>query len=396
MLHPIYLKFFLMRENVRRYLMENVSGVGGSLTRVNSTVVGKIEIPLAPRPEQERIASAVDAAFTELDEAAAALARAREGMAQFRASLLHAACTGQLTAAWRAANPPAETGAALLARILAARRAAWERTECARLQVRGTPPRGDAWKARYVEPVAPDLTDLPDLPEGWAWASLDQLLSMMTSGSRAWAPYYDRGSGVFIMAQNVRPGRLDLRHRQMVDPPENDPERKRTLVSSNDILITIVGANTGDVCHVDRDLEDHFVCQSVALLRPVDASVAPYLTAYLVSPSDGRAILDQMAYGAGRPHLSFDQLKSMPIPMPSAAEQEIMRSVIAELTGELDTTTQIDQASALSVSLRQSILHAAFTGRLVPQDSEDEPAAALLARLRATAAPRRARLTHRV
>lgn len=48
-------------------------------------------------------------------------------------------------------------------------------------------------------------------------------------------------------------------------------------------------------------------------------------------------------------------------------------------------------------SLRQSILHAAFTGRLVPQDPADEPAAALLARLRAAPAttrrPRQRRAT---
>ena len=43
------------------------------------------------------------------------------------------------------------------------------------------------------------------------------------------------------------------------------------------------------------------------------------------------------------------------------------------------------------IALRQSILKKGFSGRLVPQDPSDEPAAALLARLRAEAEEKPAR-----
>lgn len=58
---------------------------------------------------------------------------------------------------------------------------------------------------------------------------------------------------------------------------------------------------------------------------------------------------------------------------------------------------EIDGALRSSAALRQAILHQAFTGRLVPQDPADEPASALLARLRAEreAAPSPARLGRR-
>ena len=53
---------------------------------------------------------------------------------------------------------------------------------------------------------------------------------------------------------------------------------------------------------------------------------------------------------------------------------------------------------ARSAALRQSILKDAFAGRLVPQDPADEPADALLARIKETRAaapkqPRKARVT---
>lgn len=56
---------------------------------------------------------------------------------------------------------------------------------------------------------------------------------------------------------------------------------------------------------------------------------------------------------------------------------------------EASAVRVLGDSATESRSLRQSILHAAFTGRLVPQNPADEPAAALLARLRAApAAPR--------
>ena len=134
-------------------------------------------IAVPPANEAERIGLEIGKLFTELDEAKSALARAGAGLAEYRASLLHAACTGQLTAAWRESRPhPAEDGPTLLRRILTDRRAAWERAELARLHARGKPvPVGEKWKTRYPEPATPDMENLPELPPEWTWASLDQL-----------------------------------------------------------------------------------------------------------------------------------------------------------------------------------------------------------------------------
>jgi type I restriction enzyme S subunit len=114
---PDYLRFFLTTERVRQYLASNVSGVGGSLMRVNASTVGSIALPLAPHPEQRRIVARIDALFAEIAEGEAALAEARKGLDIFRRALLKAAVTGELTKDWRAANPVTETGHNLLARI---------------------------------------------------------------------------------------------------------------------------------------------------------------------------------------------------------------------------------------------------------------------------------------
>jgi type I restriction enzyme, S subunit len=61
------------------------------------------------------------------------------------------------------------------------------------------------------------------------------------------------------MAQNVRRLHFDQSYRLCVAPPENDRDRERSQVKQGDILVTIVGANTGDVCSVDHLINTMFV-----------------------------------------------------------------------------------------------------------------------------------------
>ena len=383
---PGYLHWLTRRPAFLRAAEERQKG--NSPPAIQEADLRSIEVPVAPPAEQTRIVATVNTLFDEVEAGEAALARAREGLTQFRASLLHAACTGALTADWRAANPTNQTGHDLLADVLAKRRIRWAEGYRAAAEARGRRLDGDAWLARYPQPQPVTTENLEPLPNGWTWASLDELCVTMTSGSRAWAPYYDRGTSVFVMAQNVRPGRFDRNYVQLVDPPDGDPERIRTRIQRYDLLVTIVGANTGDVCRVDADVVDHYVCQSVALMRPVRADLAEYLDLFLNSERGGQAAFARMMYGAGRPHLSFDQLKSVAVPLPPLAEIAAILDAVREAWIEADALMPEGFAS----SLRQAILHAAITGRLVPQDPTDEPAAALLARLRAApAAARRPR-----
>jgi hypothetical protein len=100
-IEPDYLLHFLSTERVRQYLAANVSGVGGSLMRVNATTVAAIQFPVPPLPEQRRVVDRIDALFAEISEGEAALAEARKGLELFRRSLLKAAVTGKLTRDWR-------------------------------------------------------------------------------------------------------------------------------------------------------------------------------------------------------------------------------------------------------------------------------------------------------
>ena len=136
--------------------------------------------------QQRRIVAEIEKQFTRLEAGVAALRRVQANLKRYRAAVLKAACEGRLVPTEAELNksgsgvPPLglgkkrqdaastfETGEALLARILTGRRQNW------------------LGRGKYKEPAAPDTTNLPPLPEDWAWASLDQLLSLLRNGISA-------------------------------------------------------------------------------------------------------------------------------------------------------------------------------------------------------------------
>ncbi|TDE36323.1 restriction endonuclease subunit S [Antarcticimicrobium sediminis] len=369
-------------------------GKGGAQPNISQGILKEWPIALPPTNEQRRIVSRVEALFDEIGKGVESLRTAKTTLGLYRQSLLKSAFEGRLTAGWRAQNADKlESPETLLARIQAERetryKAALEAWQEALANWReggekGKKPAKPKRPADFDAPTDVELSRLPELPEEWAISQVNELSAHITSGSRDWKTHYGRGSSVFVMAQNVRAGRYDASTKHIIDPPNDSLSADRTRVAKNDLLITIVGANTGNVCVFPYSRKDHYVCQSVALVRLYNPMYARYLNFYFQDDSSGKKILDYYIYGAGRPHLGFEELKRTLVPICSPAEQaEIVRMLDARLEAASALEVEIDAALTRADALRQSILKKAFSGRLVPQDPTDEPASALLARIKA-------------
>lgn len=328
-------------------------------------------IPLAPLAEQRRIVARVDELFAEIAEGEAALAEARKGLSTFHRALLKAAVTSKLTEVWRAANPVTETGHDLVARIAKDRAA-------------NAPAGGRGRRNSNTSPF--DTAALPELPEEWAWAKVGDLLEFVTSGSRGWKEYYANDGAIFVRAQNINSGVLDLSDVAFVRLP-SDAEGLRTRLKVNDVLVTITGANVTVSARVAQDLQEAYVNQHVALLRPILPETSGWILLWLQAYGGGKSQLVEAAYGAGKPGLNLDNIREVSIAFPPPAEAaEILRRVSDALAASADTLAVLDAEAADAARLKQSILKAAFEGRLSLQDPTDEPAGVLLARLAANPA----------
>ena len=305
-----------------------------------------VEVAVHGPAQQIEIVAELEKQFSRLDEAVANLQRVKANLKRYKASVLKAAVEGRLVETEatlaRREGRTFETGEQLLQRILEERRAKW------------------TGRGKYKIPVAPLKEGLPSFPDGWAWANADQLTHLITSGSRGWGDFYSDTGVLFIRAQDIKTDALNLPDAARVDVPV-DAEGTRSSVSEGDILVTITGANVTKSALVPALDELAFVSQHVALMKLSMPETASFVFNWIVSPANGRKTLESWAYGAGKPGLSLEQVRALPIALPPLAEQtrivaEVDRhlSIIREVEAEVDANLQRSKA------LRQSILHTSF------------------------------------
>ena len=366
---------------------ETIESLGGGTTfkEISGTTAATIPLVVAPLPEQHRIVAEIETQFTRLDASVAALRRAQANLKRYRASVLKDACEGRLVPTEaelaRSESRDYEPAAVLLERIVAERRARWESQEKRR--------------GRYKEPSAPDTSGLPELPEGWVWANLEQLVAVLKNGYSK-RPEGDTGTPILRISA-VRPMSVDLEDVRWVSNAETLTD---FLIQPGDLLFTRYNGNPslvgvcGVVPEVERDTLHPDKLIRASLVTP---STLPNFVQLVVNVGVSREFLSRrVRTTAGQSGISGTDLKAMPVLLPPLAEQ---RRIVAEVERRLSVVQQAEATVEASLvraeRLRQSILKQAFSGKLVPQDPDDEPASALLERIKAEreaaqeAAPRR-------
>ena len=380
-IEPRYLAWFLRQDIVRDYAVGNASGVGGSLMRVRAETFRHFRFPLAPANEQAQMADTLDELFSDLEAGVAALKRARERLKLYRASVLKAAVQGSLTADWRLRNPEVEPGAELLKRILVERRRRWEQDQIRKFQEKGkTPPK--SWKAKYKEPVAPDTAELPALPEGWCWGSLDQLGKLDRGRSRHRprnADFLYGGAYPFIQTGDVKGADQYLRHHTQTYSEAG--LRQSRLWPAETLCITIA-ANIAETAILAYPA--CFPDSIVGVLFDPSLVSVRYVELFVQSARDQISVY---APATAQKNINNRILRALAIPLPPFAEQ--LAIVVEDQFSTIDHLEADIEAKLFGAqALRQAILKHAFSGKLVPQDPKDDPASELLERI---AAERQAR-----
>ena len=356
---------------------------GTTFKELSKKRAASLDFPLAPLPEQHRIVAKVDSLFAKLDDGIAALKRAEANLERYRASVLKAAVEGRLTERWRGDNPPDETGEELLRRILAERRRRWEEEQLASFAAKGRkPPRN--WKSKYKAPLAPDRSDLPALPEGWCWATVDQVASGMKNGRSVRTR--PGGFPVFRLSA-ITGGVLNESDVKEGDwgAEEAEPFRVRPgdfFVSRGNGSLDLVGrASFAGNGGIEAAFPDTMIRVAFGARRLVNPR---FVAAVWNSQFVRSQIVRSARTSAGIHKINQADLARVRLPVPPMNEQRaIVDSLRASDFAGSRPGVWIKAALTGATALRQSILKRAFEGRLVPQDPDDEPAAVLLERIRA-------------
>jgi type I restriction enzyme S subunit len=349
----------------------------GDRPRVDFDQIGSFEVNLPPEPEQHRIVAKIEELFSDLDAGVAALERIKANLKRYRAAVLKAAVEGKLTKEWRAKNPPKETATQLLKRILIERRNKWEETQLVTYTKSGKSP-PNKWKDKYKEPAAPDISNLPELPKGWCWATVEQMSQFARYGSSEKTSSETSGVPVLRMG-NIQDGMLDLSNLKYL--PSHHSEFPDLLLEKGDLLF-------------NRTNSAELVGKSaVYLSNPSPCSYASYLitvrfmngcnslyVCYYINSHYGRSwVASVVSQQVGQANVNGTKLQHLAFPLPPVHEQEqIVNEVEQRLSIIEEAEIQIEANLKRAARLRQSILKRAFEGKLVPQDPRDEQASVLL------------------
>lgn len=282
----------------------------------------------------------------------------------------------------RGAGEAVETGAQLLERILKERRARWEAKQLAKFQEQGKiPPKG--WQDKYPEPVKPDTRDLPKLPEGWIWASVDQLTIEQKYGSSSKTNEDVNGVPVLRMG-NIQDGELDFTNLKYL--PIDHDEFPVLFLQDGDLLFN--RSNSPELVGKTAVYRSQRVpCSYASYLISVRFSenYIPELAATYINSAYGKHwIKSVVIQQVGQANVNGTKLSALAIPLPPFVEQAEICSLLQTQTLEIfEQLKSVDTSLKQSAAQRKNILKAAFSGQLVPQDPNDEPASVLLERIRA-------------
>jgi len=401
-------KFLWYRLNDERFWIR--SGTAQPFVKVGKTLEREFALP--PVSEQHRIVEAIESYLTRLDAAVTSLERVQQNLERYRASVLKAAVEGRLVPTEaefaKKEGRSYESASELLKRILVERRKKWieDTAEKARAKTEEKARKADKpWtieddaktlekeraKAakKYKEPAAPDLSalgaqagtsNLPDLPEGWCWCTLGQLVWLVKDGPH-YSPEYVEEGIPFITGGNVRPEGVDFDSAKRISPKLHKELCQGIEPEMGDMLYT-KGGTTG-IARVNTYNRAFSVWVHVAVLKLAQPIDAFYVQNALNSPwcySQSQLY----THGVGNQDLGLTRMVNITIPLPPLAEQRRVNEFVARTTSLLvDVANAVKTGRERSRALRQSILKWAFEGKLVPQDPEDEPASALLERIKA-------------
>jgi len=404
---PRFLEGWLRTPTAQESIDRMKTGINDSGLNLTHGRFLPLEVRVAPVAEQHRIVESVESYLTRLDDAIVTLERTCRNLKRYRASVLNAAVEGRLVATEvelaRRESREHEPSSELLKPILVERRECWIDAYArnladdahGRAEKKGEHFTEADWQAyfekklkagrkKYEEPTPPTTDEMPELPEGWCWTTMETLT--------VWGPQ----NGIYVPKSQYGRGTPILRiDDYQVDHSRASGKLQRIDISTDDKRK--YGLRVGDIV-INRVNSPSHLGKSLAVqernlpavfesnmmrLRLSTHVLSAYLQHYLSSVIGKSRLIENAKWAVNQASINQSDVGSTLVPLPPMREQQRIVDEIERLLSTSQNAIKKTRSSQQRCQhLQKAILKWAFEGRLVDQDPSDEPAETLLARMR--------------
>jgi type I restriction enzyme S subunit len=319
-----FLRYYFSSPEFREFICQEVTGVGGSLTRAQPKRVATFRVPIAPLNEQKRIADKLDAVVARMDTGCERLDRVPGILKRFRQSVLAAATSGELTENWRREQ-----------RLV------------------------DEWSATDVQSIAQIGTGSTPLRSNRAYYA---------SSGTPWITSAATAAPIVMAAEEFVTDAAIAAHHLRVYP-----------VGTLLVAMYGEGKTRGQVTELGIAATINQACAAIV----VDEDRAQNAFVKLALQANYMEMRD-LAEGGNQPNLNLSKIKEFPLRLPSIDEQAEIVNRVGSLFAYADRVLARYSAARDQIErVTPALLAKAFRGELVPQDPHDEPASVLLERIAA-------------
>ncbi|QSJ20355.1 restriction endonuclease subunit S [Nostoc sp. UHCC 0702] len=357
-IEPRYVAYSLKSPKYWQQISNASTGI--ALANVNAKKLAELRVPVAPLNEQKRIADKLDALFRRVDACQERLDRVPRILKRFRQNILDLAVSGKLTESWREANT---------------------------IRISNTV------ESIQIEPIGDFLSAINSLdyviPDGWVWLNPDLIkfsekhsLSIGPFGSNLTVKDY-RDAGIpLVFVRDIRTKNFGNETTKFISG-EKAQELWAHRVEPGDLLITKMGDPPGDVAVFPLDRPISVITADCIRIKVNPEIVIIKLLSLFIESSLIRSLIKEITAGVAQQKISLQRFRSMPLPIPPLDEQQEIVRRVESLFAYADRLEAHYQAACTQIErLTPVLLAKAFRGELVSQDPNDEPASALLERIR--------------
>lgn len=354
--------YYLLKNTIQE-MYSKTHGTG--MVHITKGKFEKLEVPLPPLKEQQRIVDKIESLFEKLDKTKELIEEVRDDFEKRKSAILEKAFRGELTKKWRAKNKGKILNEIELFNQIKESRFSLITSNK---------------EKREIESIFNDYKFIDQtLPDGWIKLKSSMVCALISCGKTPTGKISDKGEVAYLKVYNIVNNKIDFEYKpQFIDYETHSTKLKNSMLRPNDVIMNIVGPPLKKIAIIPETYEHWNINQALVRFRTIDCINYKYYYYCLLYDDTLKEVINSTRGVVGQANISVSQARDLDIIIPSLEEQkEIVRILdkLLEEEAKIEELTKLEEQIEL---IKKSILAKAFRGQLGTNSEDDESAIELL------------------